>query len=159
MPPFLINLTWLINLKYYSNVKKKPFNTILLNLKLRTKIQLNQRKEWKKNIDCGMLYSLTQHLWLVLCWKLWNFCNICINNDYFVNKLSTFVFQNISIIIHCNNILNEILFLILHLHIITWKCRENGPLFQVRRGPKSSWNVTDHLFHSHLFHILYFWHF
>jgi hypothetical protein len=45
MPPFLINLTKLINLKYYSNVKKKPDNTIVLNAKLRTKIQLNQRKK------------------------------------------------------------------------------------------------------------------
>jgi hypothetical protein len=55
----------------------------------------------------------------VTCQKLWHYSNMCINNDYIVNKLSTFVFQNISIVIHCNSILNEILFLILHLHIIT----------------------------------------
>jgi hypothetical protein len=33
---------------------------------------------------------------------------MCVNSDYFVNKLPTFVFQNISIVIHCNSILNEI---------------------------------------------------
>jgi hypothetical protein len=33
------------NLKYYSNVKRKPNNTIFLNAKLRPKIQLNQRKK------------------------------------------------------------------------------------------------------------------
>jgi hypothetical protein len=94
------------------------------------------------NIDYKMLYSLRQHVWPVICQKLWHYSNICINNDYFVNKLSTSVFQSISIIIHCNNILNETLFLILHLRIITWKWQEQGPLFQVRRGPKSSWNFT-----------------
>jgi hypothetical protein len=45
MPPFLINLTKQKDLKYFSNVKKKPNNTILLNAKLGTKIQLNQRKK------------------------------------------------------------------------------------------------------------------
>jgi hypothetical protein len=97
-----------------------------------------------------MLYSLRQHLWPVLCQKLWHYSNMCISNNYFVNKLSTFLFQNISIVIHCNSISNEILFPILHLHIIIWKRvnRPNpcmmmnmkmagtGPLFQVRRGPK-----------------------
>jgi hypothetical protein len=88
------------------------------------------------NTDYRILYSLRKHLWPVLCQKLWHYSDMCINNDYFVNKLSTFVFQNISIVIHCNSILNEILFLILHLCIITWKWQEQGPLFQVRRGPK-----------------------
>jgi hypothetical protein len=83
-----------------------------------------------------MLYSLWEHLWPVLYQKLWYYNNMCINNDYFVNKLSTFVFQNISILIHCNSILNEILFRILHLHIITWKWQEQGLLFQVHWGPK-----------------------
>jgi hypothetical protein len=83
-----------------------------------------------------MLYSLRQHLWPVYCQKLWHYSNTCVNNNYLFNKLSTFAFQNISIVIHCNSILNEILFLILHLHIITWKWQEQGPLFQVRRGPK-----------------------
>jgi hypothetical protein len=59
---------------------------------------------------------------------------MCINNDYFVNKLSIFVFQNISIVIHRNSILNKILFLTLHFHIITLKWQEQGPLFQLRRG-------------------------
>jgi hypothetical protein len=86
--------------------------------------------------DYRMLYSLRQHFWPVLCQKLWHYSNMCIHNDYFVNKLLTFVFQNISIVMHCNSILKKILFLILHLHIITWKRQEQGPLFQVRRGPK-----------------------
>jgi CxxC motif-containing protein (DUF1111 family) len=64
------------------------------------------------------------------------YSNMCINNDYFLNKLSTFVFQNISNVIHCNSILNEILFLTLHLHIVTRQWQEQGTLFQVRRGPK-----------------------
>jgi hypothetical protein len=44
----------------------------------------------------------------VLCQKLWHYSNMCINNDYFVNKLSMFVFQNISIVTNCNSILNDI---------------------------------------------------
>jgi hypothetical protein len=96
-----------------------------------------------------MLYSLRQHLRPVLCQKLWHYNNMCMNNDYFVNTLSTFAFQNISVVIHGNSILNEILFLILHLRIITWKWQEQGPLFQVRRGPKEflkrhwTYNKTD----------------
>jgi hypothetical protein len=87
------------------------------------------------NLDYRMMYSLRQHLWPVLCQKRWHY-NMYINNYCFVNKLSTFVFQNITIVIHCNSILNEIQFLILHSHIITWKWQEQGPFFQLRRGPK-----------------------
>jgi hypothetical protein len=53
-----------------------------------------------------------------------------------VNKLSIFVFQNVSIVIHFNSILNEILFLILHLHIIILKWQKQGSFFQIRWGPK-----------------------
>jgi hypothetical protein len=43
----------------------------------------------------------------VLCQKAWLYCNVCINNNYFDNKLSAFVFQNISLVIHYNTLLNE----------------------------------------------------
>jgi hypothetical protein len=56
-----------------------------------------------------------------------------INNDYFINKLPTFVFQNISIVIHCNSILNEILFLILHLQN-NMKMAETGATFPSTPG-------------------------
>jgi hypothetical protein len=103
------------------------------------------------NIDYRMLYSVRQHLWPVLCQKLWHYSNMCINNGYFLNKLSTCEFQNIFIVIHYNSILNEILFVILHLHIITWKWQWQGPLFQVRRGHKE-------FLKRHCKHVLYAYH-
>jgi hypothetical protein len=33
---------------------------------------------------------------------------MCINNDYYGNKLCTFIFQNIFVLIQCNSILNLI---------------------------------------------------
>jgi hypothetical protein len=77
--------------------------------------------------DYRILYSLRQHLWSVLCQKQWQCSNVRIHNDYFVAKLLAFVFKNISIVIYCNSILNGILFLILHLHIITWKWQQQRP--------------------------------
>jgi hypothetical protein len=49
------------------------------------------------------------------------------------------IFQNIVIVIHCNSILTEHLFLIFNLHI--WQ--ERGHFAKYARGPKSSWNVPD----------------
>jgi hypothetical protein len=123
------------------HTNNKELNWIELNYYYKSIILIKRaslaNQDGSHNIhDYRMLYSLRQHLWPVLCQKLWHYSNMCINNDYMVNKLSAFVFQNISIIIHCNSILNEILFMILHLHIITWEWQEQGPLFQVCQGPK-----------------------
>lgn len=53
--------------------------------------------------DYRMLYSLRQHMWCVLCPKLWHCSNMSVNNDYFVNTFSKFVFQNVSVLMHCSS--------------------------------------------------------
>jgi hypothetical protein len=78
------------------------------------------------------LHSVRSHDIIVICVN-----NVYVNNDYFVNKLSTFVFQNISIPIHCNeyfkwDFVPDIAFAYYNI-----KMAEQGPLFQVCwGGPK-----------------------
>lgn len=105
-----------------------------LNLIKRANIS---NQDYNSNVhDYRMVYSLRQHLWPALSQKLWHYNNMCINNCYYVNKLSTFVFPYISIVTHFNSILNDILFVILHLHIIIRKWQTKGTNLQARRRPK-----------------------